>query len=155
MLKRPITYTDFNDEEITEEFYFNISKTELISLESKRKGGFSAWIKEIVKIEDTQILMQEFESFILMSYGQKSADGKHFVKTPESLANFKASAAYDALFWELFSDETKMADFISAIVPKEAQAAARQEIENQKTSLEVTPVTPITQSTSAPIPPQI
>jgi hypothetical protein len=76
MLKRSITYTDFDDEEVTEEFYFNLSKTEIIAMETKKKGGFSAWIQEMVKIEDTPVLMKEFETFILMTYGEKSPDGK-------------------------------------------------------------------------------
>jgi AAA15 family ATPase/GTPase len=149
MLKRSITYTDFDDEEVTEEFYFNLSKTEIIAMETKKKGGFSAWIQEMVKIEDTPVLMKEFETFILMTYGEKSPDGKRFVKTDEIQNQFKYSAAYDVLFWELFTDEEKMADFVAGVMPKEAQEKAREEIAKQKATTEISP------PTAPPIPPQL
>lgn len=142
MLKRLITYTDFNDEEITEEFYFNISKTEIVQLEASSFGGFSAWIQGIIKAEDITTLMQQFERIILLSYGEKSPDGKHFVKNDENKARFKSSAAYDSLFWEIFQDEEKMASFITAVVPKEASDNARAEIENTQALVTLVPPTP-------------
>jgi hypothetical protein len=142
MLKRPITYEDFDGEKVTEDFYFNISKSELVELEAERKGGFSAWIQEIIKIEDTNTLMQQFKRMILLAYGEKSADGKYFIKNDELRARFASSAAYDALFWEIFTDEGKMAEFVTAIVPKDQAEKLSEDIAKNQAAVAVAPSPP-------------
>ena len=147
MLKRPITYTDFNDEEVTEDFYFNISKSEIIEMEAGRPGGFMSWIQEIIKIEDTKTLMEEFKKIILLAYGVKSTDGRYFEKSDELRKKFADSAAYDALFWEIFTDEGKMAAFIKAIIPKETAEQTANELDKTQQAVATAP--------TPPTPPQI
>jgi len=130
MHKRSITYTDFEDEEVTEELYFNISKTELLRLEAEHNMGFDKYLEGLIKEKDTKVLMKEFEGIILSAYG------RNFVKSDEIKENFRNSAAYDALFMELF-DAEKMAEFLAAAVPKEVREAALAERQKREKNEEM------------------
>ena len=132
MLKKPITYVDYNGTERTENFYFNLSKAELMELELGTTGGFAEMVQRIVDAQDQPTLMQIFKDFILKAYGEKSADGKRFMKKDEFgrplFANFEQTEAYSVLFMELVTDADAAAKFINGIVPadiaQEAQRAA-------------------------------
>lgn len=119
MLKRPITYTNFNDEEVTEEFYFNLSSAEMIEMEMTVKGGLQAYLTDILKSQDKNKLIREFKRIILSAYGEKSADGKHFRKSDEIREAFSQTAAFDALFLELCTNEDAVIAFIKGVLPKE------------------------------------
>jgi hypothetical protein len=119
MLKRDITYENFNGESITETFYFNLTKTELIKLEVDKEGGLQATIQRIIESKDNKSLIEEFQSIILMSYGTKSDDGKRFIKSEELREQFSQTAAYDALFMELATSDDAAAVFIKGVVPKD------------------------------------
>lgn len=127
MLKKAIKYKDFEDVEREETFYFNISKPELVKLQVEKKEGFGEWISNIVKAENMQVLMEQFERIIMLAYGEKSEDGKHFIKSDELSQKFKSSAAYVALFEEMITSDTAAADFLTGVLPKdlvESNAAA-------------------------------
>lgn len=132
MLKKPIKYTDYNGTEREENFYFNLSKAELMELELGTTGGFAEMVQRIVDAQDQPTLMKIFKDFILKAYGEKSADGKRFMKMDEFgrplSANFEQTEAYSVLFMELITDADAAAEFINGIVPadiaKEAQQAA-------------------------------
>jgi hypothetical protein len=119
MLKRQITYTDFNDEEITETFYFNISKPELIELEVEYAGGFSALINRIIETTDPKRLIDEFKRLILLAYGVKSDDGKKFIKNDELRAEFENHAAYQQLFTEMATVEGAAEQFFKGVLPSD------------------------------------
>jgi hypothetical protein len=118
MLKRSITYEDYNGESITEDFYFNISQAELVQLEVEVDGGFGRFIQNIVKSENTKALVGEFKRIILMSYGIKSDDGKRFMKSDALREAFEQSPAYEVLFMEVAMDEKLGTEFIKGILPK-------------------------------------
>ncbi len=118
MLKKQITYTDFNDQEVTEVFYFNLSKPELIELEVEYDGaGFGAMIQGIIDAQDRKKLIEVFKRVILLAYGEKSEDGRKFVKNDRLREDFASTAAYSHLFTELATDEKAAADFINGIMP--------------------------------------
>lgn len=117
MLKRAITYEDFNGNTVTDTFYFNISKTEIIELEVSYEGGLEAMLKKIVETEDRQGLIHEFKKIILLAYGEKSEDGKRFIKNNELREAFSQTAAFDALFIELATNEDAAATFIKGCLP--------------------------------------
>ncbi len=119
MLKRDITYLDFNDEEVTDTFYFNITKSEIVELEVEHKEGLDATIKKIIETKDNKSLIAEFKRIILLSYGEKSADGKRFDKTDEMRKGFSQTAAYDALFMELATQDEAAATFIKGVLPND------------------------------------
>lgn len=128
MLKKTITYIDYNDVERTEDFYFNLSKAEIAEMELSTTGGLSQMIKRVVDAQDTPTILEIFKKLILQSYGEKSSDGKRFIKTEEMRTNFSQTEAYSVLFMELATDSDAAANFINGIVPPEA----KQELQKQQ-----------------------
>lgn len=120
MLKKTITYTDFNGQTRTEDFYFNLSKSEIILLETTTPGGYTAMLQRIVDSKDNIELMKVFTDLIKRSYGVKSEDGKRFVKSEQALEDFVNSAAFDEMFTEFFTSDAAAADFAKGILPKDA-----------------------------------
>jgi len=120
MLKRTLTYKNYDGETITEDFYFNFTKAELTMMELSESGGMSAMLERIVNEKDTKKIASIFEDIILKSVGKKSDDGKRFIKRGVAEL-FKETEAYSDLFMELILDEQKAADFVKAIMPPKAE----------------------------------
>lgn len=123
MLKKTITYTDYNGVERKEDFYFNLTKAEIMEMEMSEAGGMSEMIKKIVDAKEAPAIIKVFKELILKAYGEKSADGKRFIKTPEISAMFAQTEAYSELFMELASDADKAAEFVKGIAPVDSAAA--------------------------------
>jgi len=121
MLKKEITYFDFDNHEHTETFYFNLSKSEIVELEVSYKDGLEETMKRIIAADDNEALFAEFKRLVLASYGERSEDGKRFMKTQDVRQNFEYSAAFDALIMELATDENSAAEFITGIIPSDLQ----------------------------------
>lgn len=132
MLKKTIKYTDYNGVEREEDFFFNLNKAEITEMEVSAVGGLSTVIKKMVATQNVPEIMKLFKSIILKSYGEKSDDGKRFVKNEQMAEEFTQTEAYVELYTELISDADKMADFIEAIVPAEAAAQAKKGRDNIK-----------------------
>ncbi len=124
MLKRTITYTDYNGAERTEDFYFNLTEAELTEMELSINGGLSDYIQKIIAAQDAPSIMNIFKDLLLRAYGEKSLDGKRFMKTPEIREAFEQNPAYSMLFMELATDDKKASEFINGIVPTRAAEAA-------------------------------
>lgn len=127
MLKKTISYTDFNGDKQTEDFYFNLTKAEIAEMEMSTKGGLSESIKAIVEAEDTPAIIKIFKKLILDAHGVKSEDGRRFIKTEQSRVEFSQTEAYSELFIGLASDSKEAAKFVNSIVPAEAQKALPKE----------------------------
>ena len=123
MLKKTITYTDYNGTERTEDFYFNLTKAEILDMEMSEAGGLTAKLNRIIESKDSRELMRHFKYIIHKSYGVKSDDGRRFVKSDEISTGFEQTEAYEELFMELFSDATKAAEFVNGIVPQGIQTS--------------------------------
>lgn len=126
MLKKTITFDDFNGEERTKDYYFNLTEAELAELQLSTDGGLDTYLKGIIESHDVPTLTQFFKKIILMSYGEKSADGLMFKKSPEAADDFSHTEAYSVLFMELATDSDKAADFINGIIPKKLRGKAAQ-----------------------------
>jgi hypothetical protein len=118
MLKKPITYVDYDGTTRTEDFYFNLSQSEITRMELSTEGGLVAKLNRIVAAQDGAEIIKMFQELILAAYGEKSADGKHFRKSEEIATLFSWTPAYDVLFMELCTDPEKAAAFVNAIVPQ-------------------------------------
>lgn len=117
MLKKTITYEDYNGVTRTEDFYFNLSKAEVTEMELSVNGGFSTMVEEIVKSNDGARIMELFKEIVLKSYGEKSADGKRFIKSKELSEAFSQTEAYSEIFMELATNDKAAADFVNGIMP--------------------------------------
>lgn len=117
MIKKTITYTDFNGNERTEDAYFNLTKAEITKMELAVKGGLAEMIKRIVEAQDTPAIIEVFEDLIKRSYGVKTPDGRGFLKRAEDLEAFMATEAYSQLFMELATDADAASKFVNGIVP--------------------------------------
>lgn len=118
MLKKTITYTDFNGQTVTEDHYFHLSKADLIEMEMSVEGGFHDYLDRIVKANDGKTIISEFKKLLQRSYGKKSDDGKRFVRDPLFWDEFVESEAFSTMFMELITDATAASVFINGIVPQ-------------------------------------
>lgn len=124
MLKKIITYNDYNGNERTEDFYFNLSKAEALEMEMSTTGGLSEMARKIVAAQDTPALIKLFKEFILKAYGEKSPDGKRFMKSEELSTAFSQTEAYTQLFMELSTDADAAAKFFNGIAPADTSKSA-------------------------------
>ena len=113
----PITYTDYNGTTRKEDFYFNLTKAEIMELEMSIKGGLAEMIKRIVDAQDQPAIIKIFKDLIVKAYGVKSLDGKRFIKNDEVTDDFVQTEAYSQLFMELATDADAAAKFVNGIVP--------------------------------------
>lgn len=132
MLKKAITYVDYNGVERTESFYFNLSKAELIEMEYGTVGTFTSMIQNIIDAQDEPELIKLFKSLILKSYGKKSADGRRFEKSEEISKDFSETEAYVILFMELARDSKAASEFVNGIIPADID---REELKKQQEAL--------------------
>lgn len=117
MLKKKITYTDYNGTERTEDFYFNLTKAEIMEMELGTSGGLAEMIQRIVDAQDAPSIIKVFKDLILKAYGEKSPDGKRFIKSKEISESFSQTEAYSQLFMELATDSVAAAEFVNGIMP--------------------------------------
>jgi hypothetical protein len=130
MIKKTITYPDFNGNERTEDFYFNLTKAEITKMELSIKGGLAEMIQRIVAAQDTPAIIEVFEDLIKRSYGVKTPDGRGFVKKTEDLEAFMATEAYSQLFMELATDADAAAKFVNGVVPADMAKQATEAAKN-------------------------
>ena len=117
MLKKTITYTDYNGNPRTEDFYFNLNEAELAAMVVSVDGGLTAIIQRIVAAQDGKQIIATFKDIVLRAYGEKSPDGRRFIKNPELRDAFSQTEAYVKLFMELSTDHDAAAAFINGIIP--------------------------------------
>ena len=120
MLKKTIEFTDYNGETRKEDFYFNLSKAELMEMELGTSGGFAEMLQRLVDTQDVPEIMKVFKQVVMKAYGVKSPDGKRFIKSEEQSKEFTETEAYSELFMELLTDPDAAAAFINGIIPAEA-----------------------------------
>ena len=118
MLKKTVTYTDYNGSERTEDVYFNLTKAEIMEMELTTVGGLSAMIEKIVAAKDGPTIIKTFKDLVLKAYGEKSADGRRFIKSPEIAEAFSQTEAYSQIFMELATDDEAAAKFVNGIIPE-------------------------------------
>lgn len=137
MLKKTVTYEDFDGNIRTEDLYFFISKSELTEMELSTPGGFAAKLERISNAQDAGEIMKIFKEIILKAYGEKSPDGRAFIKKRNGVSvaeEFEQTPAYDALFTELLMNPDKASAFINGIMPKDLMNEAKKLDSQAKTS---------------------
>lgn len=132
MLKKTITYPDLDGNNVTEDFYFNLSMAEVAEMELSQKGGFVEHLESIIEAEDGAEIIKTFKMIITQAVGRRSEDGKRFVKSQQITDEFMQTEAYSQLFMDLVTDGAAAAAFVEGIVPKnlESEIAKRKPVEN-------------------------
>lgn len=126
MLKETIEFVDYNGVERKEDHYFNLSEAEIMEMEMSTSGGFAEMIQKVVNAQDTPSIIKIFKDLILKAYGEKSPDGKRFMKVVNGvrLADaFSETEAYSVLFMKLATDADAATRFVNGIVPEKAKVA--------------------------------
>lgn len=132
MLKKTIVFKDLDDNDVSEDFYFNLSKAELAEMELSRKGGLSGYLEEITKTEDTGKLIALFKDIIKMSVGVRDENGRRFIKSQEITDSFIQTDAYSELFMELATQSDAAVAFITGLVPAGLEEELKKIAEKQK-----------------------
>lgn len=135
MFKKTIKYTDFDGNERKEDFYFNLTKAELLEMQLSIEGGLQGHLERIIKTQSQPELVKMFKDIIMRAYGEKSLDGKKFMKSDEIRKNFECTEAYSELFMELATDSDAAAEFINALLPNDLQPS---EVDKKKIYKELT-----------------
>jgi hypothetical protein len=132
MIKKTMTYKNYNDEMETEDFYFNLSKGELVLMEmsaiDRNVEGMQDKLDLIAKTRDGRKLAGIFKEIVATSYGVRSHDGKRFIKNPENLEDFESTGAYSDLIVELATEADKAAAFINGLMPQDLRDSVKQEV---------------------------
>lgn len=118
MLKKTMTYEDCEGNKVTEDFWFNLTQAEIVKLNYYCPGGLEVYAKRCEKDGRYYDILELFEKIICMAYGEKSADGKRFIKSKELTESFIQTEAYSNLFMELISNPEAGQIFIKGITPK-------------------------------------
>jgi len=141
MLTKVIDYVDYNGVKRSEKFYFNLSKAELIEMEYSETGGLAQFIENIIETQDHPKIVALFKELVLKAYGEKSADGKRFIKSKELSEAFSQTEAYVTLFMSLATDPKAAADFINGLIPEGIEIPEDAVLPNGVKLQEVIPTT--------------
>lgn len=117
MIKRTVTYEDYNGEKRTETFYFHYTEAEILDMEMSEEGSFAERIQRIIDAKDKTALMKLIKKFVIDAYGVKSEDGKRFMKNDEVKAAFLESPAYSDIFMDMVTNDEIAAEFVNGVIP--------------------------------------
>lgn len=120
MLKKTISYEDYDGNQRTEDFYFNLSKAEIVDWLTT-SGGYTLdkVMEKLIKTENAKEIMDIFKDLVYRAYGEKSLDGRRFIKSKEVKDNFIETEAYSVLYMELVGNAKAAAEFFNGIIPKD------------------------------------
>lgn len=132
MIKKNISFTDYNGNQRSEDFYFNLTKAEIAEMELSTVGGLTQMLRGMIAAQDMPAIVKFVKELILKSYGKKSPDGKRFIKSEELSEEFMQTEAYSQLFMELATDADATAKFVNGILPEDVRRQAEAEMKKQQ-----------------------
>lgn len=132
MFKKTITYRDYNDQEIKEDVYFNLTKAEIMEMQLEENGGFAEKIQRVVDAKDVPSIIKIFKELIIKAYGIKSDDGKRFIKSDKLREEFMQTVVYSELFMEFATNADSASAFVNGIIPADQLKAIQQQQQQQK-----------------------
>lgn len=124
------TYTDFNGNERTEKFYFNLTTTECVELMVSKAGGLEEYIQRIIDAQSQGEIVATLKELVLRAYGEKSPDGREFMKSKEISDHFAATNAFSDIYMELSFDAKKAADFFNNLLPDDLKDRVKQYVKD-------------------------
>ena len=132
MIKKTVTYVDFNDAEKTEDLYFHMTQPELVKLSVSKEGGFERYLQRIIQTENMKEIVDTLDEVIRLTYGEKTVDGR-FEKSPEILKKFVSSEAYNTIFMEVAQSTEAAAEFINGVIPKNLKNQVEENLKQMPT----------------------
>lgn len=139
MVKKTLTFTNFDGKEVTKDCYFNLTKMEFQELDDSIPGGLTQLIDKMLSEKDKALTVRLLSILLLAAYGEKTEDGR-FVKEDAHgrrlSAFFKVSEAWDVMFMNLVKNERELSEFLVGIVPKDMADDARKAMENPEESIQ-------------------
>ena len=128
MIKKTVTYTDFDGNERTEDFYFHLTEQELTEWEMSVDGGLSGLIMKMANSKDDKKLTELLKELLIKSYGVKTPDGRGFIKNEEVLNNFIYTQAFSDIYMELATDDKATSEFVNGVIPASLIEKANKEM---------------------------
>lgn len=139
MIKKTITYKDYNDTERTEDFYFHLTEAELVDMQMSESGGLGELIQRVTNARDDIVTYNIFKDLFYRAYGEKSPDGKRFIKTKEVKDAFMQTEAASIIFMSLMQNEEEAAAFVNGIIPKKLLEEAAKVQKGKKANIAALP----------------
>lgn len=152
MIKKTITYTDlFTEEEITGDFYFNLTEVEVLEYMAEDEQGMDKVLQRIVDAPNAKAVLKQLKILVRMAYGVRTSDGE-FVKSEEATNKFIASSAYSVLLEEMILDEAKASEFAIMILPKKYREPAKKAASGENVKkINPKPATQVAQPKKEPV----
>ena len=131
MLKETLTYKNFDGVEVTETAMFNLTEAEVLEMETTYPGGYGGFLQTIIDTKDQPTLVKIFKDFLLKTYGEKSPDGRFFMKEDEDghplyRKNFLYSGLYSHIYMKLATDSEYATKFVKAVLPEKLGEATKK-----------------------------
>ena len=122
MFSRTFEYKGYDGNMHKDTYWFNLDEAELTKMELSRVGGIRGFMTRLMKENRPAEIVDMFEKIILGSVGERTADGRRFVKNQEIIDDFRFTPAYSQLFMELVSSSEKLSEFFRGCIPEEVAA---------------------------------
>lgn len=122
MIEKTVTYKDYDGNERTETFFFHLTQADIVLMEHSVEGGFDKRLKRIVDSQDNVEIAKTFKKLILDSYGEKSPDGRRFIKNEKLREEFSQTEAFSIIFMSFLENPSVGAEFIKGIMPEFKQS---------------------------------
>lgn len=139
MIKKTLTYHDFDGEEHTKDFYFSMNQTEFGLMNNKIPGGLENYLKRVQEDKDSAKLLDLLTMFITESYGERSDDGALFFKKDPKGRKlgeaFLMTEACDNLLTELLENENRIAAFLTGMLPTNIRGKVEEGVREARLSL--------------------
>lgn len=133
MIRKTLTYLDYEGQEHTKDFYFSLNQTEFALMNNRLPGGFDAYLKRIQEDHNEEKLLELLIMFIEEGYGIRESDDD-FVKEDEQGRKlgkrFKCTEACDNLITELFEKENNIGAFLTGMLPQSIQGKVNASIDD-------------------------
>ena len=129
MLKKVITYKDYDGNDKTSTLYFHLNKFEWLELETYTKGGLIENLQHAIETGNAKKTIDILKKIILRAYGEKNAETGVFEKSDELAIRFSKTDAFSELFYELAYDEEASRSFFLGLIPTELRGEAEKKIQ--------------------------
>jgi hypothetical protein len=131
MFKKTIEYTDFNEEKKSKDFYFHLSKADLIAMAAEG-DEFKKRVERLIAAKDGAGILRELRGLIALSVGVRSEDGQRFIKDESAQSNLLDSPAYDELLMELATNTDATVAFVQQLIPESMQKEMKAQLEKSQ-----------------------